>query len=51
MSKIRNYPYEVQERAAIYEFEAGMTREEAEDKAIEDYDGREDISDADEEKE
>jgi hypothetical protein len=31
------YPYEVAERAAIYEHDAGMSKEEAEQKAIDDY--------------
>jgi hypothetical protein len=30
-------PYEVRERAALYEYEAGMTREQAEKRAIEEY--------------
>lgn len=38
---IENYPYEVRERAAIYEFEAGMSREEAEDRAISEFEAGE----------
>jgi hypothetical protein len=34
---ITHYPYEVQERAAIYEYDAKMSRVEAERKAIEEY--------------
>jgi len=34
------YPYEVWERAAIYEFDAGMSREKAEQKAIKEYEER-----------
>jgi hypothetical protein len=30
----KQHGYEIAERAAIYEYEAGMTREEAEKKAI-----------------
>jgi hypothetical protein len=34
---IDQYPYHVRERAAIYEYEANMTREDAENKAIKEY--------------
>lgn len=36
-TRIEDYPYEVQERAAIYEFDAGMTRDQAEARAVEEY--------------
>lgn len=36
--RLRNYPYEVQERAAIYEYEGRMTRQEAEERAVREYD-------------
>ena len=34
---IDKYPVEVRERAAIYEIDAGMKREDAEKRAIEEY--------------
>ena len=34
------YPYEVWERASIYEFDAGMSRAEAEQRAIKEYEER-----------
>ena len=34
---ISEYPYEVRERAAIYEYEAGMKREAAEARAIKEW--------------
>jgi hypothetical protein len=34
----RKYGYEAAERAAIYEYEAGMTREEAEEKVKKEID-------------
>lgn len=37
--RLRNYPYEAQERAAIYEFEAGMTRKDAEERVIREMEG------------
>jgi len=40
---IEKYPYEVQERAAIYEYDAGMSRGEAEKRAIEEYEKENDF--------
>lgn len=37
---IDRYPYEVRERAAIYEFDGGMTRTEADAKAINEYENQ-----------
>ena len=34
---IMDYPYEVRERAAIYEADAGMSREDADARAIREY--------------
>lgn len=34
---IKDYPYEVQERAAIMEIDGGLTREDAEMRAIMEY--------------
>lgn len=41
MSIIENYPCEVRERAAIYEYEANMSREDAEDRAITEFEAGE----------
>ena len=37
MKSIELLPVEVQERAAIYEYDGGLTREEAEKRAIAEY--------------
>ena len=37
MKSIESYPVEVQERAAIMEFDGRLTREESEKRAIEEY--------------